>query len=82
LAVLPFRAGSPYDGEDLVYPAADPAKFFARCTRQIGAMPGTCIHERTIGGADLTLRFPRAWLADWHDVAAAIDRLVAKLHPN
>jgi hypothetical protein len=82
LTVQPFRAGSPYDGEDLIYPAADPTKFFARCTRRVDAMPGTCIHERTIGGADITLRFPRAWLADWQTVDAAIDRLIAKLHPN
>src|SRR6201997_4349860 len=32
LAVLPFRGGTPYDGEDLVYAASNPEQFFARCT--------------------------------------------------
>jgi hypothetical protein len=82
LAILPFRAGTPYDGEDLIYLAANPDQFFARCTRQIGVVPGTCIHERAIGAAEVTLRFPRGWLDDWRNVAAGFDRLLAQLHPN
>ena len=62
LAILPFRAGTPYEGEDLIYLAADPEQFFARCTRQLGAVPGTCIHERALAAAEITLRFPREWL--------------------
>lgn len=81
LAVLPFRAGTPYDGEDLIYPAADPVQFFARCTRQAGVVPGTCIHERTIDAAEITLRFPRQWLDHWRNVAAGFDQLMAQLHP-
>jgi hypothetical protein len=82
LAILPFRAGSPYEGEDLIYVANNPEQFFARCTRQIGAVPGTCIHERLIGAAEVTLRFPRAWLEEWRDVNAGFDRLMAQLHPQ
>jgi hypothetical protein len=82
LAILPFRAGSPYDGEDLIYFAKDPARFYARCTRQSGLMRSTCIQERLIGAADMTLRFPRDWLEKgWGDVAAGFDRLAAALHP-
>jgi hypothetical protein len=81
LATLPFRAGTPYDGEDLIYLAANPDQFFARCTRPVGVVPGTCIHERTIDAAEITLRFPRKWLDDWRSVAAGFDQLLAQLHP-
>jgi hypothetical protein len=82
LGVLPFRAGTPYEGEDLVYVAEKPEQFFARCTRPGRAVPGTCIHERSLDAAEITLRFPRLWLQDWRSVAAGFDRLVALLHPS
>ncbi len=81
LAFLPFRTGTPYQGEDLVYLGEQPEQFFARCTRASGPVRGTCIHERSLGGAEITLRFPREWLADWRSLAAGFDRLVAQLHP-
>lgn len=81
LAVLPFRAGTPYDGEDLVYFADDPEQFFARCTRTVRSVRGSCLHERLIGGADVTLRFPRNWLDGWRNVSAGFDRLIGQLHP-
>jgi hypothetical protein len=82
LAIVPFRAGTPYDGEDLVYVGTNPEQFFARCTRQVGTVRGTCLHERLIDTAEVTLRFPRAWLDDWRGVAAGADRLMAQLHPQ
>jgi len=82
LAVLPFRSGTPYASEDLVYPAENPEQFFARCTRAAGPVPGTCISERALGGAQITIRFPRDWLSDWRNVAARFDRLSAQLHPD
>ena len=82
LAILPFRAGTPYQGEDLVYLAANPEQFFARCTRLVGTVRGTCLHERLIDTAEVTVRFPRAWLDDWRNVAPGIDRLMARLHPS
>jgi hypothetical protein len=48
LAILPFRAATPYAGEDLVYLGSTPEQFFARCTRPGRAVPGTCIQERLI----------------------------------
>jgi len=82
LAILPFRAGTPYEGEDLIYLADNPDRFYARCTRTLGVVPGTCIHERVLGAADITLRFPRDWLEkDWRSVAGGFDRLMAQLHP-
>ena len=82
LAILPFRKVSPYAGEDLVYVAGTPEQFFARCTRQTADMPGTCIHERLVDADELTFRFPRAWLADWRNVSAGFDRLIAQIHPQ
>jgi hypothetical protein len=82
LAFLPFRGGTPYDGEDLVYVGNNPEEFFARCTHQIGAVRGTCISERALDGAQITIRFPRDWLNDWRSVAAGFDRLTAQLHPE
>jgi hypothetical protein len=82
LAILPFRGGSPYAGEDLVYLAGKPEQFFARCTRDGGNVPGTCIHERLIGATEVTFRFPRALLDDWRNVSAGFDRLLAQIHPQ
>ncbi len=80
LAIVPFRAGTPYEGEDLVYLADKPERFFARCSRAAGTVPGTCICERSLDAAEIALRFPREWLQDWRNVAAGFDRLVAQLH--
>jgi hypothetical protein len=81
LAVLPFRAGTPYEGEDLIYLADKPDRFFARCTREaLHPLPATCIHERLVDAAEMTLRFPRAWLQDWRGVVAGFDQLVMQLH--
>lgn len=72
-----FRAGTPYADEDL-FVGNDP-DMAARCTRD-GITAGSCLSERRVGGADLTFRFPRQWLAQWRDVAVAMDRLTAELH--
>ena len=71
-----FKAESPYQNEDLVGDAD--AKFLARCTRD-ATTPGTCMSEKRIGGADITFRFPREWLAQWRDVAGAIETLTTRL---
>jgi hypothetical protein len=79
LTVVAFRAGTPYQGEDLIYD--DPApSFFVRCTRnRAGPMPGICLYERRIDAADVVVRFPRDWLRDWRMVADKLDRLIASL---
>jgi hypothetical protein len=76
LAMRAFRDGTPYSNEDL-FVAGTPA-MVARCTRD-AATPGMCLSERRIDGADLTFRFPRSWLAQWRDVAGAMERLTAQL---
>lgn len=77
LAMRAFADASPYRGEDLFSVAG--ASFAARCTRD-KMIPGMCLIERRIDNADLTFRFPRAWLADWRSVADALDRLALDLH--
>jgi hypothetical protein len=77
LTMRAFRDGTPYGGEDL-FSAATP-DFDARCTRD-AKTPGMCLSERRIEDADLTFRFPHSWLAQWRDVAAAMDRLTVQLH--
>ncbi|HVZ51221.1 MAG TPA: hypothetical protein VG986_04595 [Pseudolabrys sp.] len=82
LTLRGFRDDSPYRGEELAFESAAPAHFLARCSRKGVINSGTCLLERRIGEADITVRFPRDWLADWKNVAAGIDRLTARLHPN
>jgi hypothetical protein len=77
LTMRAFRDGTPYSNEDLFFSNAP--NLNARCTRD-AATPGMCLSERRIDGADLTFRFPRSWLAQWRDVANAMDRLTVQLH--
>jgi hypothetical protein len=81
LALLAFRDGTPYQGEDLIYDAEAPG-FLVRCTRGAGLTPGTCLYERWIEMVKLVVRFPRDWLTDWRAVAGNIDRLIASLRPS
>jgi hypothetical protein len=81
LAVLAFRSDTPYQGEDLIYDAEVPDRFLVRCSRGKPPTPGTCLHEQRVGEADIVVRFPRAWLDEWRDVAAGIEKLVKSLRP-
>ena len=80
LAIVPFRPGTPYEGEDLIYFADVPERFFALCSRAARGLPGTCLQERALDAAVITVRFSRAWLEDWRNAAAGFDRLVTQLH--
>jgi hypothetical protein len=82
LTLRGFRDGTPYQGEELVFESAAPEHFLARCSRKGVTNTGTCLLERRIGKADITLRFARDWLSDWKSVASGIDRLIVRLHPN
>jgi hypothetical protein len=76
LTMRAFRDGTPYGNEDLFF--ANTPGLSARCTRD-ATTPGMCLSERRIGGADFTFRFPRSWLAQWRDIATAMDRLMVQL---
>ena len=82
LTLRGFRDGTPYQGEELVFEQADPTHFLARCTVKGVVNSGNCLLERRIGKADITFRFPRAWLRDWKSVAAGVDKLLTRLHPG
>ena len=82
LLVRAFRNDTPYQGEDLLYDATAPEHFLMRCTRKVGAAPGTCLHQRRIAKADIIVRFPREWLADWRTVASGIDQLIVNLRSS
>jgi len=71
-----FADTSPYRAEDWI--SAQNSDFVARCSRD-ETTPGMCLSERRIGGADLTFRFPRAWLSDWTKIAGAMETLIARL---
>ena len=77
LTVRAFRDGTPYR-KVYLYVAKTP-NLSARGTGD-AATPGMCLSERRIDGADLMYRFPRSWLAQWRDVANAMDRLTLQLH--
>jgi len=82
LTILAFRDGSPYQGEDVVFDAAAPERFLARCARSLNPLtPATCLAERRIGDTDVVARFPRDWLESWHDVEAGLDKLMRRLRP-
>jgi hypothetical protein len=82
LTVRGFRNDTPYRDEELVFEQAAPDHFLARCARRGVINSGSCLLERRIGNADITVRFPRDWLKDWQNVAAGIDRLMTRLHPE
>jgi hypothetical protein len=82
LAILAFRDGSPYQGEDVVFDAVAPERFLARCARTVNPLtPGTCLAERRIGDTDVIARFPRDWLENWRDVETGFDKLIGQLRP-
>jgi len=83
LTLLAFRDGTPYQGEDLAFDAEAPERFLARCARTTNPLtPATCLAERRIGEADVTLRFPRDWLNHWRDVESGFEALIGGLRPQ
>src|SRR5215813_6428226 len=85
LAVRPFRNGTPYQGEDLIYDSNyDSAEgFLVRCSRNsTGPTPGICLYSQRIDHTDIVVRFPRDWLTDWRAIEAGITRLIEGLRPR
>jgi hypothetical protein len=81
LTLQTFRNDTPYRGEDLLYDASAPDRFLVRCTRDVKLVRGSCLYERFFGQADMTARFPRAWLEDWRGVLGALDKLTEQWQP-
>jgi hypothetical protein len=74
-----FLDDTPYQGEDLLFDETAPDRFLVRCTRDKRATAGSCLYERNVGQAVITLRFPRTLLAQWRTLVAATDRLLTQL---
>jgi hypothetical protein len=79
LTVLAFLDETPYQGEDLLFDQSAPERFLVRCTRDKGLAPGSCLYERGVGNASITLRFPRTLIAQWREFLAGSDRLLTNL---
>jgi hypothetical protein len=79
LTVMAFLDDTPYQGEDLLYDEAAPDRFLVRCTRDRGAVSGSCLFERNVGQTVVTLRFPRALLAQWRALVPGTYRLLTLL---
>lgn len=81
LTLRPFRDDTPYRGEDVIYSDRNPGRFMVRCTRDgtSGATIGMCLFERRVDQADITARFPRAWLSDWPTVSDHLERLIRQI---
>jgi hypothetical protein len=80
LAARPFRDGTPYQGEELIYDPANPERFVVRCSKNGAANTlGMCLYDIRIGSADLVVRFPRDWLGTPAPVTTGIEKLVAGL---
>ncbi|MGZ9104034.1 MAG: hypothetical protein ACXW3Y_14355 [Rhodoplanes sp.] len=78
-----WRAPVPIRAKTLVYDESAPERFVARCSRSTNTLaPAACLLERFVGHANVTVRFPRAWLADWRALASGLDPLVAELRPK
>ena len=83
LAMKAFRSGTPYQGEDLIYDSVTPEGFLVRCSRNsAGAIPGICLYSQRVNHADIVVRFPRDWLADWRAIETSIERLIEGLRPR
>ena len=77
----PFRDGTPYQGEDMMYDErqsrALPRPLHAR--RREGASDRHVPVRAADRQAELTARFPREWLSDWAEVSQGLEALIAKL---
>lgn len=79
-----FRADSGYRNEDLFVGQTDAGPVVLRCVRLASDVPSpNCLREKPLAsGVSLTLRFKRAHLADWRDITAKADRLIASFSPK
>jgi len=77
-----FRAGTPYEGEELYVAAPDERAFAARCPRysqQDGLPEDLCLWQTRQNGLDVQVRFPPRHLVNWQHLASHVRALVARL---
>ena len=77
LTVMPFRADTPYRGEDLFYARRPTAS--SRAARATWARRRASASTRDLSAATSSRALPRAWLGDWRVVLkpSTNDRTVA-----
>ncbi len=71
-----FRAGTPFEGEDLYLAQGEGSRFAARCAT--GAVPdpdAACLSEIRVGSLSLRLRFSAERLPSWSAGIAGLERL-------
>ncbi|WP_407528102.1 hypothetical protein [Methylobacterium oryzisoli] len=78
-----FKAGSPFEGEDLYLAQTDGSRFAARCTAAGQADHETaCLSEVRIGDLSLRLRFAAERLPAWRGLLRGLEQLFAPAPPE
>ncbi|TGE00712.1 hypothetical protein [Methylobacterium nonmethylotrophicum] len=71
-----FRAGTPFEGEDLYLAQGEGSRFAARCATGPSPEPdAACLSEIRIGNLALRLRFSAERLPSWSTGLAGLERL-------
>jgi hypothetical protein len=81
LVMRRFRAGTPYEGEELYVSTPDERQFAARCPAQ-GASPvgeEQCLWQTRVSGLELQVRFPPRLLGEWPGLVRGVGALVPRL---
>ncbi|GGG27540.1 hypothetical protein [Chelatococcus composti] len=83
LVLRRFRAGSPYEGEELYLTPPDGRRFFARCARPAASdvVAPLCTTVMRLAGIDVVLRFGPERLADWPRLRSGAERLMQLMAP-
>lgn len=78
-----FRAGTPYEGEELVLAPPDGRAFAARCAPPVPASEtgGTCLAELRFARMDAQVRFAPGLLPDWERLVGALKRRFDRASP-
>lgn len=82
LVMRRFRAGTPYEGEELYVSTPDDRQFSARCPTagSAGALADEpCLWQVRINGLDVQVRFSTRLLSRWNELAGGVRRLAARL---
>ncbi|AWN53112.1 hypothetical protein [Methylobacterium sp. 17Sr1-1] len=71
-----FRAGTPFEGEDLYLAQGEGSRFAARCaTERVPEPDAACLSEIRVGSVSLRLRFSADRLPSWSAGLAGLERL-------
>lgn len=79
-----FRADSGYRSDDLFVGQTEAGPVLLRCVKVAPEVPSpSCLRETLVApGVSLAIRFKRAHLSEWRDIAARTDKLIANFRPS